>query len=134
MLPRESVATQQQSVAKPQRARKEAAADDAGGEAAQGKLQASAELQALDRSGRPLPDEAPPADLRASPELDAIQRRKAEPAIEREPGWQRIDEMPLSEIAERMAARREADEALAAAKRRKLNGGHEPAPAAARSA
>jgi hypothetical protein len=30
--------------------------------------------------------------------------------------------------------RREADEALAEAKRRKLNGGHEPAPAAARSA
>jgi hypothetical protein len=38
----------------------------------------------------------------------------------------------LESIAEMQ--RREADEALAADKRRKLNGGHEPARAAARSA
>jgi hypothetical protein len=42
--------------------------------------------------------------------------------------------MQVSEIAELAAAKREADEALAEAKRRKLNGGHEPAAAAARSA
>ena len=65
--------------------------------------------------------------------LQAQQIRK-EAAADSQLGWQRVDEMPLSEIAERAAAKREADEALAEAKRRKLNGSHEPAPAAARSA
>ena len=62
------------------------------------------------------------------------QQTRKQAAADGSTALESISQMQVSEIAELAAAKREADEALAEAKRRKLNGGHEPAAAAARSA
>jgi uncharacterized protein YdaU (DUF1376 family) len=94
------------------------------------------------QSGAPVPQTEDPMKIplseiaRRMSEQQSLQTQQTrkEAAADGSTALESISQMQASEIAELAAAKREADEALAEAKRRKLNGGHEPAPAAARSA